>query len=126
MVYALHKFRHYLLGNRFTFFLDHMALVYPVNKPWVFGKLTRWLLLFMEYDFNIVYKLGKSHLMADALNRLPNQTKLVGVLDQTYDFHLFTLQHEWLHSVYEYILEGVMPERFTTSQRQYLGLLLGS
>jgi hypothetical protein len=103
-----------------------MALVYPVNKPWVFGKLTRWLLLFMEYDFNIVYKLGKSHLMADALNRLPNQTKLVGVLDQTYDFHLFTLQHEWLHSVYEYILEGVMPERFTTSQRQYLGLLLGS
>jgi hypothetical protein len=33
MVYALHKFRHYLLGNMFTFFVDHMALVYLVNKP---------------------------------------------------------------------------------------------
>ncbi len=33
MVYALHKFKHYLLGNKFTFYVDHMALVYFVNKP---------------------------------------------------------------------------------------------
>jgi hypothetical protein len=72
MVYALHKFRHYLLGNKFTFYIDHMALMYLVNKPQVFGRLTKWLLLFLEYDFKIVYKPGKSHIMVDALNRLPN------------------------------------------------------
>jgi hypothetical protein len=33
MVYALHKFGHYLLSNRFLFYVDHMALVYLVNKP---------------------------------------------------------------------------------------------
>jgi hypothetical protein len=33
MVYALHKFMHYMLGNKFTFYVDHMALVYLVNKP---------------------------------------------------------------------------------------------
>jgi hypothetical protein len=33
MVYALHKFRHYMLGNKFTFFVDHTTLVYLVNKP---------------------------------------------------------------------------------------------
>ncbi len=33
MVYALHKFRHYLLSNKFTFYVDHMALMYLVNKP---------------------------------------------------------------------------------------------
>jgi hypothetical protein len=33
MVYALHKFKRYLLGNRFVFYVDHMALVYLVNKP---------------------------------------------------------------------------------------------
>jgi hypothetical protein len=27
MVFALHKFRHYLLGNKFVFYVDHMALV---------------------------------------------------------------------------------------------------
>jgi len=72
MVYALYKFRHYLLNNMFTFYVDHMALAYLVTKPQVSGKLTRWLLLFLEYDFKIVYKLGRSHLMANALSRLPN------------------------------------------------------
>jgi hypothetical protein len=33
---------------------------------------------------------------------------------------LFTLQLEWLQSVYEYALKGMMPEKFITSQKQYL------
>jgi hypothetical protein len=72
MVYAFHKFRHYLLGNKFTYFVDHMALMYLINKPQISGRLARWFILFLEYDFKIVYKLGRSHLMVDALNRLPN------------------------------------------------------
>ncbi len=38
MVFALHKFRHYLWGNKFIFYVDHMALVYLVNKPQVQGE----------------------------------------------------------------------------------------
>jgi hypothetical protein len=48
-----------------------MVLVYLVNKTQVSSKRTKWLLLFLEYDFKIVYKLGRSHLMAYALSRLP-------------------------------------------------------
>ncbi len=48
-------------------------------------------IVILEYDLKIVYKLSKSHLMANALNRLPNQTKLVGVLNQTTNVHMFTL-----------------------------------
>jgi hypothetical protein len=33
MVYALHKFCHYLLGNKFIFYVDHMAMLYLVDKP---------------------------------------------------------------------------------------------
>jgi hypothetical protein len=33
MVYALNKYRHYLLGNKFVFYVDHTALVHLVNKP---------------------------------------------------------------------------------------------
>jgi hypothetical protein len=33
MVYALQKFRHYLLGKHFKMFIDHSALKYIVNKP---------------------------------------------------------------------------------------------
>jgi hypothetical protein len=39
MVYALHKFKHYLLGNWFVFYVDHMALVCVVNKPQFFGNM---------------------------------------------------------------------------------------
>jgi hypothetical protein len=74
----------------------------------------------MENDFKIIYKHGKSHLMADALSRLCNQTEPIGVHDQTYDAQLFTLQLEWLQSVYEYLLKGLMPKILPTSQRQYL------
>ncbi len=96
MVYALHKFKHYLLSNKFTFFVNHMVLMYLVNKPQVSGKIARWLLLFLEYDFKILYKQGRSHLMANALNRLPNQIEHVGIPIQTYDVHLLTLQPKWL------------------------------
>ncbi len=39
MVFVLHKFRHYLLGNKLVFCVDHMALVYLVNKPQVLGRV---------------------------------------------------------------------------------------
>ncbi len=74
-----------------TFFVDHMALVYLVNKPQVFSRLARWFLLILKYDFKVVYKLGRSHLMVDALSKLPNQTESIGVPDQTCDAHMFTL-----------------------------------
>jgi hypothetical protein len=78
-------------------------LMYLINKLEVFSMLTRWLLLFLQYDFKIIYKPGRSHLMADALSRLPNQTKPIGVPNQTCDVHLFILQPKWLHNVYEYL-----------------------
>jgi hypothetical protein len=37
MVYVLHESTHYLLDNRFVFYVDHMALVYLVNKSQIFG-----------------------------------------------------------------------------------------
>jgi hypothetical protein len=70
MVFALHKFRHYLLGNKFVFHVDHMALVYLVNKPHVSRKIVRWLLLVLEYDFIVMYKPCRTHVIANALSRL--------------------------------------------------------
>jgi len=35
MVYAFHKFHHYLLGDEFSFYVDHMVLLYLVQKPQV-------------------------------------------------------------------------------------------
>jgi hypothetical protein len=46
MVYALQKFRHYLLGNLFNFFADHYDLKYLVNKHVLEDRVCKWFLLF--------------------------------------------------------------------------------
>ncbi len=91
IVFTLHKFRHYLLGNKFVFYVNHMALVYLMNKTQVLGHITKWLLLFLEYEFTIVYKLSHTHVIVDALSRFLDTTKPTRVLDQTIDATLFML-----------------------------------
>jgi hypothetical protein len=68
MVYVLHKFHHYLSGNKFNFYVDHMALLFLVQKPQISKKITRWLFFFLEYDFSIIYKPGKFDSVVDALS----------------------------------------------------------
>jgi hypothetical protein len=97
MVFALHKFIHYLLGNKFVFYVDHTTLVYLVIKPQVLGRIVRWLLLFLEYDYIVVYKLGQAHVVGDALLRLPNITKPTSVLDQTTYASMFYTKPKWLN-----------------------------
>jgi hypothetical protein len=45
MNFAIQKFRHYLLGYPFVFYVDHDALKYLINKPDLSGRLARWVLL---------------------------------------------------------------------------------
>jgi hypothetical protein len=40
LTYTITKFRHYLLGNSFMFFVDHQILIYLVNKPIIIGWIT--------------------------------------------------------------------------------------
>jgi len=40
-------------------YIDHSALKYLVNKPVLGGKICRWLLLFQEYDFEVIMKPGR-------------------------------------------------------------------
>jgi hypothetical protein len=61
MNYVVKKFKHYLLENIFTFFVDHQALLYLINKPIVTDRIARRLLLLQEFDFKIIFKLGSVH-----------------------------------------------------------------
>jgi len=78
MLYALHKFHHYLLGNKLIFYVDHMALLYLAQ---VSRRLARWLLLFLEYDFSVICKPRRSHFVVDALFQMLDLIEESGVLD---------------------------------------------
>jgi hypothetical protein len=61
------------------------------------------LLLFFEYDFIIVYKLSRIHVIIDAFLRLPDSTKPLGVPNQTTYASLFYIRLEWLNDVKEFL-----------------------
>jgi len=71
----------FLLGNKFLFYVDHMALVYLVNKPQMSGRINKWLLLFLEYEFIVVYKLGRTQVVDNVLSKLQDSLEPLGVLD---------------------------------------------
>jgi hypothetical protein len=102
MVYVLHKFIIFLLGNKFVFYVNHMALVYLINKPHVFRKIAKWL-LFFEYEFITIHKLGRTHVVVDDLSKLPNSSEPLGVPNQTIDASLFFVEPIWMLEVMNYL-----------------------
>ena len=91
MVYALHKFKHYLLGSYFKMFINHSALKYLVNKLVLGGNIYRWLLLFQEYDFEIIVKPGRLNAGPDHLSRLESGEEPINLEDCLPDVQLFSI-----------------------------------
>jgi hypothetical protein len=92
MVYALQKFRHYLLRGHFKMFIDHYALKYLVNKPVLGGRICRWLLLFQEYHFEIVVKPGRMNKGPDHLSRLEHGEEPTSLDDTLPDAQLLAIR----------------------------------
>ena len=69
VIYACKKFRHYLLGYRIVFHMDHDSLKYLVNKPDLSGRIARWIFLLQEFNYEVVVKAGKANANADYLSR---------------------------------------------------------
>ena len=53
-----------------------------MNKPCTTRRITRWLLLLQEFDFEIIVRKGKQHFMADHMSRIKNGEPSVGVDDE--------------------------------------------
>lgn len=81
MVYALQKFKHYLLANPFSFYVDHQVLKCLINKPILQGRINRWLMLFQEFNFKIIVKRGDKHMIPDVLSREVEGEPATGVPD---------------------------------------------
>lgn len=73
VIWALKKFRHYILGTKFIVQTDHIALQTIRNTKEIHsGRMARWVLALQEYEpFEVQYRKGSSNGNADALSRLP-------------------------------------------------------
>jgi hypothetical protein len=122
MVYSVQKYRHYLLGYKFTFHVDHDALKYMVNKPQLSGRLTRWVLLLQEFDFTVNVRPGKKHANADFLSRMSEEINPESIDDSFPDAHLFNVEiilAEYA-DVIHYLSTSTFPSDYSDKQKQRL------
>ena len=58
------------MGNHFIVVTDYNSLKYFQTQPTLSRRQARWSKFLAEFDFEIVYRLGKGNVVADALSRL--------------------------------------------------------
>ncbi|KAH9650018.1 hypothetical protein KPL70_026202 [Citrus sinensis] len=70
IVFAILKWRPYLLGRRFIVRTDQQSLKFLLEQRIVGVEYQKWITKIMGYDFDIQYRSGASNRVADALSRL--------------------------------------------------------
>ena len=70
VVYALDKFRAYLVGSDIVIFTEHSTMKYLLTKKDAKARLIRWILLLQKFSLQIKEKKGVENVMADHLSRL--------------------------------------------------------
>ncbi|CAN6465740.1 unnamed protein product [Victoria cruziana] len=70
VVFALEKFRSYLLGSNVLIYSNHVALKYLLMKKDTKPRLIRWIFLLQEFDIENKDKKGSENVVADHLSCL--------------------------------------------------------
>jgi hypothetical protein len=70
VVFAIDKFRSYLVGAKVIIYTDHAALKYLLTKKDSKPRLIKWILLLQEFDLEIKDKKRVENLVADHLSRM--------------------------------------------------------
>ncbi|XP_071929727.1 uncharacterized protein [Coffea arabica] len=122
VIFALEKFRSYLLGAKVIVFSDHAALRYLMTKKDAKPRLIRWILLLQEFDLEIRDKRGSENLVADHLSRIPVGDDNEPLRDAFPEEHLFSLNSQlpWYADLVNYLVTGNFPAGWQKSKRDKL------
>ncbi|CAL8116809.1 unnamed protein product [Prunus armeniaca] len=106
VVFALDKFRSYLLCTKVIIYSDHAALKYLLTKKEAKPRLIRWMLLLQGFDVEISDKRGCENVVADHLSRLVHEEDLLPILEAFPDEQLLTIEvsEPWYADIVNYIV----------------------
>ena len=121
VVFALDKFRSYLVGSPVTVYTDHSALKYLLTKMDAKPRLIRWVLLLQEFNLQIKDKKGVENVVADHLSRLAFEDPAsdVPIRDSFPDEYLFlATKCPWYADIANYLVTGQIPPHWPTAEKQ--------
>jgi hypothetical protein len=103
-------------------FTDQFVLKYLVNKPILAGRICRWLLLFQEYDFETIVKLGKLNARPGHLSRITNGEEPKKLEENFPDDNLFSIQivDDYFSDIVGFLRTRMAPKDFTVAQKKQL------
>ena len=116
VVFALDKFRSYLVGSPVVVYTDHSALKYLLTKPDAKARLIRWILLLQEFHLVIKDKKGVENVVADHLSRLEfeDKTSHLPIVDSFPDEQLFAISHyPWFADIVNYLVTDQIPSQWS-------------
>jgi hypothetical protein len=110
------------LGKHFKMFTDHSTLKYLVNKPMLWWRIYRWLLLFQEFDFEVIVKPRKQNAGPDHLSRVTNGEEPTNLQDKFLYTQLFLVNivDEYFIDIIQYLTTGTVLQEYTTVQKKNL------
>ena len=123
VVYALDKFRAYLVGSDIIVFTDHSALKYMLTKQNAKARLIRWVLLLQEFNMQIRDKKGVENVVADHLSRLTiaHNTHNPPINDEFPKESLLLVEDApWYAHIANYLATGVWTITRSTGRRDSL------
>jgi transposase InsO family protein len=79
---SIENFRPYVEGTKFTVVTDHSALLWLLKmKTPPSPRLARWILRLQGFDFEVIHRKGKEHVVPDTLSRIPDEKLELCLLD---------------------------------------------
>ncbi|KAM1878486.1 hypothetical protein ACFX14_040469 [Malus domestica] len=124
VVFALEKFRSYLVGAKVIVYTDHAALKYLLSKKDAKPRLIRWILLLQEFDLEIKDKKGSENVVANHLSRLiiptASEEDSLPLSESFPDEQLFAVQIKtpWFADIVNYLVKGVVHPDLTFQQKK--------
>ncbi|XP_026383901.1 uncharacterized protein LOC113279421 [Papaver somniferum] len=122
IVFALEKFRSYLVGTKVVVFSDHAALRYLLTKKDAKPRLIRWILLLQEFNLQIKDKKGSENTVADHISRLVVSEEAIHLHDSFPDEQLFAVvgTTPWYADIVNFLVTGQVPSSMSTFQKHKL------
>jgi len=113
-VFALDKFRSYLLGSKVIIYSDHAALKYLFSKKDGKSRIIRCILKLQEFDIEIRDKKGSENVVIDHLSRITvdfteEATPISEAFPDEQLMHIAHTPSPWFADIVNYLVTGQMP-----------------